>query len=480
MSSEHRFGRSVEYTRLKQFLTDGTKGARLAVVLGRRRQGKSMLLQELAAELGSFYWEAAEQSSTQNLLSFSNEWSAFVQSAGPIRFASWEEALATVMGETRSKVGILIDEVGYLIDTAPEFPSLLQRHLGPTAERSGSALVVLCGSIYAQMTDLLDINSPLHGRQQLLVNLQPFNYREAAEFWGLTDNPDAAFQLDALIGGTPAYLRYARWHRPSRGNVGAWAREFLLDPGSPLYREGQILVAQDPTLVDKALYWSVLSAIADGATRRGDLAGAIGKQSGALHQALSVLSAGGWIELVTDPLHDRSTSIKLADPIIRTHRVLIAPNTRRLDRGFAKQVWEDSQHRLGRLIHAPHLEFLANEWVQRFAAAQSVGGSIRSSSPGVLRRQGAVKQLDVIAVSPDRNDVDRICAVGEVKADRQPVGVGELDRLDGIIAHLGEKAAPTVRRLLFARAGFTSELTRMVRTRNDLELIDLDRLYFGK
>jgi uncharacterized protein len=66
-----------------------------------------------------------------------------------------------------------------------------------------------------------------------------------------------------------------------------------------------------------------------------------------------------------------------------------------------------------------------------------------------------------------------------VKAERQPVGVIELARLDGIIANLGRKAAPVVRRLLFARAGFTSELTRLTRTRGDIELIDLDRLYSG-
>lgn len=479
ISGEGRYGRSAEYARLKDFLGEGPDGARLAVVLGRRRQGKSMLLQELALELGSFYWEAAEQSSTQNLQSFSTDWSAYIRSPGPIRFASWEEALATVMAEPRSRLGLLIDEVGYLIATAPAFPSLLQRHLGPTAERTGTARVVLCGSIYAQMTKLLDIDSPLYGRHQLQLNLQPFNYREAAGFWGLTGNPDAAFQLNALIGGTPAYLRYARWHRPSRGNVAAWAQEYLLDPGSPLHKEGQILVAQDPTLVDKALYWSVLAAVADGARRRGDLADAIGKPAGALNQALAVLSSGGWIELVADPLHDRSTSILLADPIIRTHRVLIAPNSPRLDRGFAKQVWEDSQHRLGRLIHAPHLEHLANEWVLQFASAQSVGGSVRSSGPGILRRKNTTNQLDVIAVSPDRHDVDRICAVGEVKAEKQPVGVAELDRLDGIIANLGTRAAPVVRRLLFARAGFTAELTRLARTRGDLELIDLDRLYSG-
>ena len=477
ISPEDLLFRDREWNLLSEFTCGPVGGNRLAVVYGRRRQGKSTLLQELAAKTHSFYWEAAEQSSAQNLASFSSAWTLFVGSDGPIRFQHWEEALEVTLKPQSAPFGYFIDEVGYLINTAPEFPSLLQRHLGPKASRQGSARVVLCGSIYAQMTGLLAAGKPLRGRHQLVIDVAPFSYRESADFWGLADNPDAAFRLHALIGGTPAYLRYVGEQRPARGNIDRWVVEHLLDQSSPLFREGQILVAEDPTLVDKSLYWSVLGAVADGHRRRNDIARALDRSPAALAQALTVLSAGRWIEMAPDPFHERSTTVLLTDPIVRTHRVLIAPESRRLQRGMARAVWEDSQHNVARLIYAPHLEWMANEWVLTNADSVSVGGSVRGSGPGVLRHGSIARQLDIVAVSADRNNVDRVCAIGEVKAEAQPMGNDQLQRLDDIAGLLGKRAAPSVRRLLVARGGFTAELRRAARARTDLELIDMDRLY---
>ena len=430
---------------------------------------------------GSFYWEAAEQSASQNLDSFSTAWSSYTRSDGPIRFRTWEEAFEIVLkpAPDGASNGVFLDEVGYLVNSSPEFPSLLQRHFGPRSEREGTARVILCGSIYAQMTRLLAAGKPLRGRHRLIVDVAPFTFRQAAEFWGLSDNPEAAFRLHALIGGTPAYLRFSGDAKPSKGNVDRWTIEHLLDPSSPLYHEGQILVSEDPTLVDKALYWSVLSAVADGNRRRNDIARTLGRSAGALAQPLAVLSAGRWIEMVPDPFHRGSTSVLLTEPIVRSHRVLIAPESQRLSRSLGRLVWEDSQHRVSRLIHAPHLEWMANEWTLTYASPSTLGSSIRASGPGILRQGGEVHQLDVVATTPDRNDVDRICAIGEVKAEREAMGITELVRLDDIARKLGPRAATSVRKLLFSRSGFTSEFRRLVRTRNDVELIDLDRLYNG-
>lgn len=479
------FGRDREWEQLHSFVANGHEGSRLAVVYGRRRQGKSTLLQELARATNSFYWEAAEQSRSQNLESFSIAWTEFVGSPGPIRFRGWEEALTAVVSAKSPKPsklgsGVLFDEVGYLISTAPEFPSLLQRHFGPRSAREGSAHVILCGSIYAQMTRLLAVGQPLRGRQSLEVDVRPFDFRSAAEFWSLGSNPDAAFRLHALVGGTPAYLRFCGFNAPVRGNVDRWVVDHLLDPSSPLFHEGQLLVAEDPTLVDKALYWSVLGAVADGLSRRTEIAVALARPPGALAQPLAVLTAGSWIEMVPDPFHQRSTTVVLNEPIVRTHRVLIARDRRRLGFGQAKAVWEDAQSRVARLIYGPHLEWMSNEWALRFASPKTMGGALRVSGPGVLREGGMVHQIDIVGLEPDRHDVDRICVIGEVKAERQAMGMAELDRLDLIASKLGARAAPSVRRMLVARSGFSAELKRVVRTRADVELVDLDRLYSGE
>ena len=69
--------------------------------------------------------------------------------------------------------------------------------------------------------------------------------------------------------------------------------------------------------------------------------------------------------------------------------------------------------------------------------------------------------------------------MGEVKAENTAMGIAELERLDRIAAKLGERAATSVRRMLVARSGFSAELKRTARVRNDVELVDLQRLYEG-
>jgi uncharacterized protein len=474
---ESVFGRQREWDLLIDHLVGERSGSQLAIVRGRRRQGKSSLLDAAALATGAFYWEAAQQSREQNLVAFGEAWATYVGAPGPLRFGDWAAALAVVFSATSPQV--LIDEVGYLVETAPEFPSLLQRYFGPEAERRGTARVVLCSSVIAQVTKLLAANAPLRGRHHLLIDVEPFDFRSAAEFWGLGGNPDAAFRLHALLGGTPAYRRFAGGNAPERGNVDKWAIRYLLDPASPLFHEGQLLVSEDRTLVDTSLYWAVLGAVADGNSRRGDIAKAIGRTSPALAQPIEVLAAGHWIEQRRDPFHDRSTTIALTEPMLRTHRVLIAPERARLSAGRGTEVWSDAQPRIARRILAPHLEWMANDWMIRHASAETAGGGIRSSTPGVLRPRTRPWQIDIVAMAPDRNDVDRVTAIGEVKATREPVGQHELDRLDEIALALGARAGTVVKRVLVARAGFTAELVRESRRRGDIELVDLDRLYGG-
>ena len=59
---------------------------------------------------------------------------------------------------------------------------------------------------------------------------------------------DAAFQLDAFVGGTPAYRPLASDEVPTGGDIATWVQRHLLGRGAPLRREGQIVADEDPAL----------------------------------------------------------------------------------------------------------------------------------------------------------------------------------------------------------------------------------------
>src|SRR5207245_3309006 len=97
-----------------------------------------------------------------------------------------------------------------------------------------------------------------------------FDYRLAAEFWGI-DDPVTALKLNAIVGGTPAYRReFVGNDAPTgRDDFDEWVARSVLSPASPLFHEARHLVADEPELRDRALYNSVLAAIAHGNAGRG-------------------------------------------------------------------------------------------------------------------------------------------------------------------------------------------------------------------
>jgi uncharacterized protein len=469
-------GRDREWRALSEFATADTQ-AGLAVVYGRRRQGKTHLLQSLHQAVGGLYWQAVQQTAHQNLESFSTAWTSFVGSGFAVRFESWRDALRAVMEyAAENPTLVTIDEVGYLIDSTPSFPSELQAALSPMGARRSKARFVLCGSAFGQMRKLLDAHAPLRGRAQVDMIVGPFDPREAASFWGLESNPAAAFRLDALVGGTPAYRGLAV-DVPKRGDVAAWAKRRLLDPQSALFREGRIVVAEDPGLSDQQLFWSVIGAIAEGKDRRNEIAAALGRSETSMSHPLSVLTEAGWIEAIADPLRDKRTRYQVSEPIVRWWRLIVEPNLHRLTGPSPRpeQVWADSQQLIAARIHAPHLERLSHWWLLAHHEEANLARWPREVSSSVVTVGRERAQLDIVATESTARGATEIVAIGEVKATAQPVGPNALERLDTIAAAV----APHAVRVLVSLNGFTTSLRRTVEKRPDVRLADITSLYGG-
>src|SRR6202050_3580298 len=203
----HLFGRDTEWTGLVAFATDARPGATLGVVSGRRRQGKSYLLQAMATALGGIYFPALELTETVSLRLFADELIRFSGSPVP-PFRDWLDAIAYLCRLAGDRVvPVVIDEFPSLVKASPGLPSIIQRELGPGGSGAASRVrLLLCGSAMSVMAGLLSGRAPLRARAGLELIIQPFGYRDAARFWGITD-PRLAVLVHSVAGGTPAYRR---------------------------------------------------------------------------------------------------------------------------------------------------------------------------------------------------------------------------------------------------------------------------------
>jgi hypothetical protein len=478
--------RVEEWAALAEFAADPDPGTTLGIVYGRRRQGKTLLLELLAEATGGFTFTGLQQTNSQNLadLAAAYAWFAGLPSATFENWADAVEALLTVGGRLGRPVPVVLDEFPYLVEQAPELPSVLQRALSPRslAGLSGQVRLILCGSAFTVMRGLLGGSAPLRGRAKLELLVQPFDFRDAADFWGVLDQPELAFLLHALVGGTPAYQAMCVDRPDSAAGFDEWVVHRLLSPASAMFREGSALLYEEPELGNAALYHAVLGAICGGTRKRSGIAKVLGRPDSALSHPLDMLERVQLIVKVDDALRSRRPLYQVGEPLIRLQHLIIRPFEARLVGRARARVWEQAAATVESLIYGPHLADLARSWCAGYAATQTLGGLPSRCEPALIACHEHRKnhELDVVVSADPANEKSRILAIGEVKAAGWRVGLNQLERLRHIRSLLpaGALAGPP-KLLLFSRQGFTSDLTAAAGASDEVELIDLPRLYHG-
>jgi hypothetical protein len=241
------FDRDWEWQQLARFATSDRPGASLGVVTGRRRQGKTYLLDALCEATGGFLYAATEAfPRTEALRQLGQAVADFRGQAGAVRYDDWSQAiddLLAIGAETATPV--VLDGFGYLVRAAPELPSVIQRALSPrrTQRRQSKARLLLCGSSVSFMGRLLTGAAPLRGRASLELVVSTFDFRLARRFWEITD-PRLAALTYFVVGGTPAYRGEVR-PDVTVEDFDSFVTEHVLNPASPLFREVRALL--DPS-----------------------------------------------------------------------------------------------------------------------------------------------------------------------------------------------------------------------------------------
>ncbi|MGH3281120.1 MAG: AAA family ATPase, partial [Trebonia sp.] len=366
------FDRDEEWTALSRFAADNRAGASLGVVSGRRRQGKTFLLDALCRADGGFFFEATEAADAESLRRIGEQLSNYVQPSVPVRPADWREALDALLAiGTDRPLTVAIDEFPYLAKANPELPSVIQAAFGPRREerlRSRTRLL-LCGSAMSFMGRLLSGTAPLRGRAGLEMIVPTLDYRLAARFWGIGD-PCLAVLLYSIVGGTPAYRDGVAGGRgpDSVADLDCWVTENVLSRFSPLFREARYLLAEEPDIRDNAVYHSVLSAVAEGNGTRGGIAGYLERKATDISHHLSVLEDAGLLARDVDVFRPGRSVYRISEPLIAFYHAIMRPEWSRLERrGQAAQVWRDNGHRFAVSVVGPQFEQICRDWMQAYA-----------------------------------------------------------------------------------------------------------------
>lgn len=255
------------------------------VLYGRRRIGKTSLLQEFSRLHKTLFYSAQEKNDALNLSDFSKAVQMYFENQFFSDFKDWNTAFSYISNKLNNeKLVLIIDEFPFIAAENPAIKSMLQ-HTIDHIWKQKNIFLILCGSSVSFMEDeVLAHKSPLYGRSTAHIELKAFDYIESSAFFPRYSNLEKLIAY-GILGGVPCYLETFDDKKSITQNIASK----ILKEGTFLKDEPIFLLRQE--LREPAVYNSIFEALAGGATRINDVASKIHEEAQKCSKYMSTLQS---------------------------------------------------------------------------------------------------------------------------------------------------------------------------------------------
>ncbi|MFE7607001.1 AAA family ATPase [Streptomyces celluloflavus] len=478
------FDREVEWADLVSFVCDPRPGATLGLVSGQPRQGKTFLLEAVAQAADGFYFDGHAAAEAETLHRLAERFGEHTRATRPPRWQRWEDAVDALLalGDQRP-APVIIDNFPDLVGPSPALPSVIHgayRRLHQM-RRHNQARLILGGGTPSLMRRLFSGPSSLHRLASLELLVRPFDFREAARFWGIR-SPRLAVQVHAIAGGTPAYRGDLVCDDAPAGphDFDAWVCRTVLNPRVPLFWEARNLL-QEENHADRALSHSTLVAIAAGRSTPGEIAERTGAQLADVSHVLAVLQNRGLLHAESDAFRPALTRYRIAEPLLAFEHAVAWPHRAAMEQEDIADVWQRARTTFDAAVAAPRFAQICRDWATTYAGPETFTGepetAVRGTAPGPVGH--ARSDVDVAVRGNVEGRPGVLLSVGLTRWS-ETMDIHHLEQLRQTLSALGASgedingAVPAC----YSGIGFGPEL-RAAEARGEVLLIDVDRLYHG-
>ncbi len=386
------------------------------VIYGRRRCGKSTLLQHVTSET-DIYYLADQQEAPLQMQGLAREIGRIVPGFGEVTYPSWEILFSALQNQAPKGTTLILDEFPYLVQKSSELPSIIQKFID---SRKHKIHLVICGSSQRMMQGLvLDSTAPLYGRALEVIKVRPLETGWLTEALDL--DSVAAVEAYAIWGGVPRYWELARQFN----SMEEACKELVLDRDGVLHEEPMRLLLDDMRGASQP--HSLLALIAGGANRLSEIAGRLGKPATSMTRPLSNLMQLDYIKrdqpFGESPRSSKKTLYRLEDPFLQFWYRIVPPNQSMLEQDLVDEVYEAS-HQLIQTQVAEIWEELSRKSTARLEIdGQRWKPAARWWGKGI---NGKNMEIDVVGESLD----GKCLLLGEAKWENKTNVQAEINKLE--------------------------------------------------
>lgn len=308
-----------------------------AVIYGRRRVGKTALINKFIDNKNAIYFMGVESNAKQNLENFSKSIMEYVSGTEiDSIFSSFQSALEYVFRlAEKERIILAIDEYPYVARSSKSLASTLQLLIDKYKDKS-KLMLILCGSSMSYMEDhVLAYKAPLYGRRTAQMKLVPFDFEETCHYFKNFSDEDKVL-IYGVVGGTPQYLLQIDDNLSVEENI----KNTFLNPVSFLYEEPINLLKQE--VREPAIYTAVIAAIATGASRMSEISGKVGEDTNVCSMYLKNLINLGIVQKETPygEKASRKSVYSIEDNMFRFWYRFVFENNSIIARGAADLVYK--------------------------------------------------------------------------------------------------------------------------------------------
>ncbi|MGF7018898.1 AAA+ ATPase superfamily predicted ATPase [Lachnospiraceae bacterium PF1-21] len=439
-------GREKELDSLERMYNK--KNFQMAVVYGRRRIGKTSLLNEFVKDKNSLYLPAEEVNDSLNLHKFSRLLGEKIGIHNFPAVTDWNNFFSLIKEQLGNEhLVLVIDEYPYAASANKSLNSILQ-HVIDYEFKETNIFLILCGSSMSFMENqVLGEKSPLFGRRTGQLKINPLDYYDSAKFYPNVSNEDK-IRYYACIGGTPYYLSLINSDLSFEENL----QELYFEISGYLNNEGVLLMKQE--FREPANYNAVLQAIASGSNTLGEIVGFTKLESSLISRYLITLQELNYIERVipfgSNPLKGKTSQYQITENFIAFWYRFVFSVRSEIERGNGDIYFSLALNDLTDYI-GPIFEEVSRQYLRRKNAKGELPFVAKSFGKWWGKdRKGNVQELDVVASSVSGKEL----LVGECKW-RSNLKVNKIRRV------LEERAALfdqyTVHKYLFTKNPINGE-----------------------